>query len=318
MHAYDELPLALPDSHPRLPLARPFTLAQARDVGVSRDELTTLCAHGILRRPLLGVYVDNAVPDTTLTRVQALSLVLPEDAVVTEETACWVYGLDLDPPGARWVAAPLRVFRTPGSTRIRKLGCDGGERTLRPEDVAEVAGIRVLSPVRLALDMARLRPRDQALAALDQIRRHLGVGLDELIERLPDFKGARGIVQGRELVPLSDPRAESQAESFVRIRCRDAGLILEPQLEVRRHDGWLERAYLDLGDGIRRFAVEYDGRAWHESDEQRARDRRRRAWVREEHGFGICVLTDRDVYGVPREQTAHVVRKALEQHLRGP
>ena len=317
MELSDEIPRRLTDSDPRLPFDVPFTTAMAMEFGVSKDELTTLVRSGVLRRVFKGVYVDSVVPDDTTQRARSLALVLPETAIVTDETAAWLHGVDLQPPGALVVAPALHVFQKPGATRVRKEGCAGGERTLSPADIETVQSVRVTTPLRTASDLGRLRNRDRAVAAFDALLRLGRFSREELISETHRFRGQRGVVQFRELAPMADARAESVAESFTRIRCIDGGLPpLEPQVEIRRGGGWLERAYLDLASRSLRFAVEYDGKAFHSSREQRERDRRRRDWVSREENYGFAVLTDRDLFGVDRGVTAVVVRRKLEQHLR--
>ncbi|WP_244928386.1 type IV toxin-antitoxin system AbiEi family antitoxin domain-containing protein [Nocardioides sp. W7] len=309
----------LPDRHPALPIDVPFTTAQAAGVGVGRDVLTRLVRSGLLRRVVDGVYVDAAVPDSTLTRTRAVSLVIPETAVVCDESAAWVHGVDLDPPQAHVVAPPVSVFQLPGNTRVRKDGCAGGERTLLPRDVIVVDGVRVLSPLRLACDLGRLRSRDQGLGAMDALARKAGFVAADVVRETVRFRGMRGVVQLRDLGPRVDGRAMSLLESWTRLRCDDGGLpALTPQVEVRRGgQPWGELAMLDLANEQLRFAVEYDGEDWHTSDEQRAQDRRRRGWLTREESWGIVVLTRRHVPTHDRAVTVDAVRRALERHLAG-
>lgn len=314
----DDLKLGRPpDSDPRLPFDQPFTYQTARDFGVSRDELTTLVRSGVLRRVWKGVYVDSVVPDTPLTRAEALRLILPETAVVTDETAARLHMVDLHPPGDLLVAPPVHVFQEPGATRLRKVGAASGERTLDDRDITVVGGLRATTPLRTALDLGRLRKRDRAISALDALLRTESFIREELLAGVERFRGMRWVTQLRELAPLADARAQSPPESIVRLRCIDSGLPpLEPQVEVRREYGGTSVAYLDLANRRLRFAVEYDGKAWHESEEKRAGDRQRRVWVRDEHGYSFAVLEDEHVYGVARGVTAAVVQRELQRHLR--
>lgn len=122
----------------------------------------------------------------------------------------------------------------------------------------------------------------------------------------------RGVVQLRVLAPLADPRAESPGESVLRLRWIDAGLPpCRPQVKVRDRYGIL-RFYLDLGNERLRLGAEYDGREFHSSDEDRARDRRRRRWMREEQGWTIGVFRREDVFG-PHPSVAPVMWAALRQ-----
>ncbi|MEQ7128790.1 hypothetical protein ABN034_30225 [Actinopolymorpha sp. B11F2] len=69
--------MAAPTVLPEPLLTRPFTLAEARNSGVSRDMLRGRR----LRRPFRGVFVPSSLPDTVETRDKAARLVLPETAV---------------------------------------------------------------------------------------------------------------------------------------------------------------------------------------------------------------------------------------------
>lgn len=310
--------LDLPDRHPALPIDVPFTSARAATLGVSPTVLRRLVRTGLVRRVVAGVYVDALVPDTSRTRAQAVGLVIPRSAVLADESAAWLHRVDVDPPQAHVVAPPVSVFQEPGRTRVRKAGCTGGERTLENRDVTEVDGVRVLTRLRLACDLGRLRPRDQALGAMDALARAGGFTAADLVREATRFRGMRGVVQLRELAPRVDPRAESVFESWTRLRCADGQLPdLVPQVAVQRHDGWGETAYLDLGNERLRFAVEYDGEDWHTSDEQRAADARRRGWLTRERGWGLVVLTREHVPTHDRQVTVDVVRRGLARHLEG-
>lgn len=307
----------LPDRPSELPIDAPFTTAQAAGVGVRRDVLTRLVRSGLIRRVVDGVYVDAVVPDTSLTRARAVALVIPATAVVCDESAAWVHGVDLDPPQAHVVAPPVSVFQLPGNTRVRKSGCAGGERGLAARDITVVDGVPVLTPLRLACDLGRLRPRDQALGAIDALARTAGLTAADIEREIPRFRGMRGVIQLRDLAPRVDGRAMSPPESWVRLRCQDGGLPeLTPQVEVRRGgQPWGELAVLDLANEQLRFAVEYDGDDWHTSDDQRAHDRRRRGWLTREESWGIVVLKREHVPTHDRALTVDVVRRGLERHL---
>lgn len=308
----------LPDRHPALPLDVPFTTSQATAVGVRPKVLGRLVRAGLIRRVVEGVYVDAAVPDSPRIRAGAVVLVIPPTAVISDESAAWLHDVDVDPPQAHVVAPAVTVFQEPGHTRVRKSGCAGGERTWEARDVTEIEGVRTLTRLRLACDLGRLRPRDQALGAMDALARAGGFTAADVVRETARFRGMRGVVQLRELGPRVDARAESVFESWTRLRCADGQLPeLTPQVAVQRHDGWGETAYLDLGSEQLRFAVEYDGEDWHTGEEQRAADARRRGWLTRERGWGIVVLTREHVPTHDRQVTIDVVRRGLMRHLAG-
>ncbi|MGZ4495461.1 MAG: type IV toxin-antitoxin system AbiEi family antitoxin domain-containing protein [Nocardioides sp.] len=299
----------------RLPLDRPFTYRQALAAGLTRHVLGRLLRDGLVHRVLKGVYVDAVAEDDQLLRARALALVLPAGAVVTDRTAGWLHGAQVLAPNDHLQLPPLDVFQAPGNTRVRARGTRGGERTLAPGDVTTVHGIRVTTPLRTALDLGRLTPREQAMAALDallRLGRFTSADLRGSVER---FRRQRGVVQLRQLAPLADARAESPPESVLRLRWHDADLpaVPVPQLEVREHG--ILRYRLDLGVEELRFAAEYDGRDWHTSPEARVHDRARRQWLRE-RGWVIVVLTREDLFGPDRSRAVRRIRAELDPLLR--
>ena len=314
-----DLPEPIPlRADPRLPLDEPFTGGQARDLGVSEWVLRRLVRDGLVRRVLPGVYVDATAVDDVTLRARAVSLVLPPDAVVVDEHAAWLHGVDIIPPADHVIPAPLMVFRLPGATRVRKADCGGGERTLRPGDVELVHGVPVLTQLRIALDLGRLRRRDRAYIALDAM---VGTGAferGELTDALPRFRGMRGVVQLRELEPMADGGSESPGEMLLKLRWREAGLPrCRPQVPVGVGAFGTPAAYVDLGNDELRFGAEYDGRDWHQlTDEQRVHDRQRRTWLRDDEGWGIEVFDNDTLFRAEPWVVHRRLRQALHAHLR--
>lgn len=297
-------------SDDRLPFGQPFTTAQARARGVSADQLRALCRDGFVRRVFRGVYVDSATDDTLLTRARALSLVVPPSAVVTDECAAWVRGVDLVARADHVIPPPLSIHQPLARTRVRQPGTAGGRRTFQPRDLETVNGLLVTRALRTACDLARLRSRDRGIAALDALMRQAGFSQAELDAEVRRFSGYRGVVRLRALAPLADPGAESPAESVMRLRWIDARLPpVTTQIPVLGDLG-NEIYRLDLGVPEIRYAAEYDGVAWHSSAEQREHDRRRRTWLREQRGWIIDVLGYDDVFLRP-EQAKAIFRSGL-------
>jgi very-short-patch-repair endonuclease len=92
------------------PFTSPFTLAQAREAGITRDRLQWPA----YQRVMHGVYAP-AGPLDLHTRVAAARLVLPDDAIATGRTALRLFGLDL---GSDF---PL-TFVTEQKVRVRHRG----------------------------------------------------------------------------------------------------------------------------------------------------------------------------------------------------
>lgn len=295
-----------------LPAAEPFTGTTAADYGVTPNVLTRLLRDGVLRRVFRGVYVDNAVPDTLALRTRAVALAVPTDAVLTDTTAAWLYGLDLQPPGAHRQTPIVHDFRPPGRTRVRQPAVIGGERTLADSDIQIVNGIRATTPLRTACDLGRLLGRDRAIGALDAL-----LGLDaftqpELIAAIRRFGGYRGVVQLRELAPIADPRSESMTESTLRLRWIDEGLPFpELQIPVSIPGAWWSYR-LDLGIRRIRYAAEYDGDDWHSTPEQIVHDNRRRAELRDD-GWIIDVFGREQLYARGANIVGNRIRTGLQR-----
>lgn len=286
---------------------RPFTRRQALDAGVSRRALDRLLAEGLVRRPVKGVYLATDVPDNVRVRAECLRLVVPDDCVVVDRHAGWLHGAEMIlAPGEHLALRPLSLFRPAGHGRLRNDLSASGERNLRPDDIVEVHGLRVSSPIRTAWDLGRVRWTDEAIAGLDAMLRLPTVDRDELVAGLERFRGMRWVTVLRTIAPLADGRSESPGESVLRLRCIEARVHVVPQVEVRRAGRVVAR--LDLADEKARLGIEYDGREWHSSDEQVAHDRRRRASLADD-GWTIRALTSEDVFGRARD-CDQIIRQA--------
>ena len=279
-----------------LPTDAPFTYATAIAAGVPRSALRELVEAGVVKRLLKGVYAVSTLPDTQLVRAQAIRLVVPAGVVVTDESAGWLAGAPMIlRPGSHLATPPLTVFATNGHHRLRNAMVDSGRRDLPSSDLTEVHGVRVTTPLRTFLDLGRLRHRDRAIAAMDQLLALGAFDLEQVFAELPRFRGARGVVQLRALSPLADARAESPPESALRLRFHDGGLPRPvPQHDVLDERGrFLGRADLALPD--LGFVAEYDGEGVH-GPRQARHDQARRDAMRAA-GWTVCVVRKANLYG---------------------
>ena len=277
---------------PEIPTT-PFTWADAKRLGLSRHRLEDLVAGRQVRKVLRGVYQRADLPDTILTRARAAALVISPFAVVTDRTASWLLGVDTFEHHELEILPPLETFVLRGRNRVTRQGCKGGVRDLAPRDICVIGGVNVTTPLRTALDLGCKLSRRDALAALDGFMRACGVTREEMLAELPRYFRRRGVVQLRQLVPLADPRAESPGESWTRISIIDAGLPA-PQPQYWVCERGLKVFRVDLAYPLSRVCVEYDGRRFHEGDEQEEYDRLRRKWLRQ-HGWTVIVV-DKDSF----------------------
>lgn len=287
----------------------PFTLEQALATGMNRHQLRSLVATGEVRRVFRGAYASSRSPTTVQLRVRAAALVVPEHCVVVDRSAAWLHGVDCWPGG--WPEGGQHLEMVSANREpSRRAELLGGRRELHPTEITELDGVRVTTPLRTACDCARLRGRWTALAALDGFMRLHGLTQSDFAQALPGYRGKRGCIQLRELVPLAIPQAESAAESWVRLAIHDAGLPPPvPQLALEVPGFGSVR--LDLGYPLLRVAVEYDGVRFHSSSEQVARDLARRDALRR-FGWIVIVLTRDDLGPGALEGRMQSLRRVLE------
>lgn len=289
-----------------LPADAPFTFAAARESGVSRRQLRDLVEHGLLRRPLRGVYVAAALRDDVALRAACLALVVPPDCVVVDRHAGWLLGAEMVlAPGEHLDLRPLSLFRPSGHGRLRNGLADSGERNLTRADVTEVHGLAVTTPIRTAWDLGRVRWTDEAITGLDAMLRTGAFTREELLAGVERFRGMRWVRTLRAVAPHADGRSESPGESVLRLRCIDNGVLtMRPQVEVWDCGRFVAR--LDLGDEDLAGGFEYDGDEWHTSPEQRAHDRDRRT-ATADAGWLVEPFVAADVFGPRRTCDRRIV-----------
>jgi hypothetical protein len=303
---FSEGPLLGPDFP--LPLDRPFTTREALSAGVSRAVLSRLLREGYVRRLLKSVHVTAQVPDGLFLRAQALRLVVPPHAVITDWTAVWLY-TGLLPWGDHLHVPRVSLFLPAGKGRLRNGLCVSGERAFLPSDLTSVGGLQVTTALRTAWDVGRLSRRDTAIGGLDALFRGGYFSAAELVGGVERFRGERGVVQLRALAPIADGRAESPAESVLRLRWLDLASLPEPEPQVPiLDDRGVEIYRLDLGVPELKFAAEYDGEEFHTRDEDRDHDDARRSWIRREGGWIVKVLRRRHLFGPSRNVETILIR----------
>lgn len=288
---------------------KPFTWSSLDEVGLTPHELRKRLAEGQVRRVFRSVYADAALPDTIDTRLEALRLVVHPRHVVIDRTAAWVHGVDAFSAAELAAGAPVETCALPGDRRTDRAECSGHERTLTRDDVTTLAGLRVTTPLRTALDLGCHLRRREAYAAMCELARLHDLTRKALCGELPRFAGRRGVVQLRDLAPLVDARFESQREAWTFLAIHDAGLPHpEPQFWIAI-DG-VPTYRLDLAYPLARVCVEYDGHEGHDSPEQRRHDEQRRAWLRA-HGWTVIVVRMGDFTGTALDRWLRDLRAAL-------
>jgi hypothetical protein len=228
----------------------PFTAAMARAVGVTSRQLQS----GYYRRLFFGVYLDARSCLSIEVLARAVSMILPQGAVVSGTTAALLHGADVRRLGDEAIDIVL-----PRGDQLRRPGVRAREALVEPRDIVSVCGIACLSPVRVAFDLARQARLVDAVVGIDAMLNRGGCPLDELAAYVEGHRGWRGIRYAREAIAHAEPLSESVMESRQRMALVLAGLP-RPQAQVELFDATGSFvARLDLGYEEWKVAVEYDG-----------------------------------------------------------
>ncbi|MFV8319843.1 endonuclease domain-containing protein [Mycobacterium sp. 23] len=194
--------------------------------------------------------------------------------------------------GTRWVDdfAPVELLgpfnHPPPGVIVRR------ERILADE-VTELAGIPVTTPVRTAFDLGRHLPRGMAISHLDALSAASGLVEHDVQPLLVRYRGARGTRLCRKALCLMDGGAQSPRESWLRLLLIDGGLPTPiTQIPVRSAAGAV-LAYLDMGWEEPMVAVEYDGEQHHTDRGQYVKDIRRWEMV-EDLGWRVIRVVKED------------------------
>jgi hypothetical protein len=278
-------------------------------MGIDRRQVRNALRDRTLARLHRGVYVLAEIELTDWDRIRAASLVLPQHSVVVDRSAAMCWGVDcfqyreLDqPPPLEWVT--MRGRRASGRAEVH-----GRSRDLLADDWVEIDGVRVLTPLRTAMDLGCGLNRRDALATLDALMRAHGFSRQQMRRLLRRYAGRRGVVQLRELIELVDARAESPGESWTRLEILDHGLPT-PELQWWVVVDGVPTYRLDLAYPKAKIAIEYDGEEFHSSAEARAGDETRRAFLRSE-GWVVIVVGKHSFADEVLEQWIGALREAL-------
>ena len=303
----------------------PFAVTEARQLGVS---------HTTLRRkafeaPFYGVRRRAATPATIRNQCEAAAQVLPPSAVFSHEAAAGLLDLPVRRGASRTVhlGTVIDVTVPDHLPQPRGRGIRGHRSLLRPEDVVDLGGIRVTSPIRTWCDLATRWSLDELVMLGDAIAagerdqfggpRRLGSSprprspsLDDLRAAAAAWGARRGSRVLRQAVDLVRVGVDSPPETDLRLLVVRAGLP-EPVVNLDIWDGltWIHRP--DLSWPRWRVGVDYDGEHHFTGGEARLRrDSSRREDLRS-IGWLLPVVTSSDLYGRPL-----IVLRRIGQALR--
>ncbi|POH74110.1 DUF559 domain-containing protein [Arthrobacter glacialis] len=278
---------------PRLPDG-PFTLGEALSLGVSRNRLRNREFTGVSR----GLYRPASWDFELREAARALSTATP-GAWISHTTAAQLHQLILPP----WLSESreLHLSKPQNLPGVRRAGILGHTVVALPGEVEATGELRISTPARTWLDLARILPLNDLVCMGDQLIRiprpefegrstpHTTPAF--LREMLGRHRNLQGIVRARAALELMRIGADSGPETLLRLAMLDAGLP-EPELQLtlwNRPGG----PSADAGYRARRIALQYDGA--HHLDELQQRSDRRRDKAFEAAGWTVLVFTQEDV-----------------------
>ena len=250
-----------------------FTRAQALEAGITAQRLRARDIERVAR----NVYRMTGCAEGLEIRARALSSANPE-AWVSHQSAAALHGLWV--PSSYNLAGSIHLSRSHRHPAVRQPGITGHSMRAREGEVIRVSGIRVSSPARAWLDLARDLSVEDLIVIGDQLLRVPRVAFEGRAEPWatrgsmaamlllhPNFQG---IVRARAALELMRVGADSPPETRLRLAMMHWGLP-EPELQVRTDpdDPWSPPA--DLGYRRWKIAIQYDG-AVHLTVEQQSRD----------------------------------------------
>ncbi|MGH3714505.1 MAG: hypothetical protein ACRDT4_13740 [Micromonosporaceae bacterium] len=241
---------------------------------------------GAWHRVLRGVYADSRLERDHGLAIRAAALLLPSGAAITGASAAWLWGARLAAPYDPVDVVAPRSFGPVKGLRIRGAA-------LTASDIDVLGGIRLTTPERTAWELTMRRDLPDAVAVIDALLAADRLSASRLDAYLDTRRGARGWRMAAKAFGLVDGRAESPAESRLRVLLTLAGLPPPtPQREIRDHHGFVAR--VDLAWPEAAVAVEYDG-VWHAAASQLRRDRQRLNRLLAA-GWLVHHVTARDLY----------------------
>jgi AbiEi antitoxin C-terminal domain/Protein of unknown function (DUF559) len=276
--------------------------------------------------PFLGseaLAVGALTPYGLRSRYVALhkDVYIPRDAALTavlRAKACWLRsrrrgalaGFSASAlHGSQWIdpTLPAAIIDT---NRRPVAGVEVWEERIEADEIAVVNGMRVTTPARTALDLARRQPKSTAVAAIDalaQVVELKSADIELLAER---YKGRRRIRAARSVIELVDGGAQSPKETWLRLLLVRAGFPRpQTQIAVRNEWGWAE-AYLDMGWEDIKVAVEYDGDHHLSSRAQYVKDIRRLEMLERTGWIVVRVVAEDHPDDIVRRVHAALARRA--------
>lgn len=238
-------------------------VADLTDGGMTYKDLRQRLRSGDMTRIRHGAVVTGRIaPDRRGRHLELLAGTLPvlrgDQWVLSHTTAAAVLGLPMMRDGSE----SIWVTRPPGTGGHRRpqlitRGCG-----IEPDEIVMVDGMRVTSPERTAIDMAREFGFVTGVTIADAVLA-LGGSQNRLDQELDRARRRRGNATARRVVSFADGIVESPGESLMRAMLKEK-MCAPTSLQVKIYDpygrfvarsdfGWLEWGVVGEYDGPQKY-----------------------------------------------------------------
>jgi len=295
-------------------LVRIITTDQLLAEGLTTDRIRTVVRAGSLIRVGRGCYVNSAKAEPFLRQSEGRHLLSAgaalvgsgPDLVASHTTAARIHGFDLlDRPGDLVTLTRARASGNRGS----KAGVRLTAAELPESHVTVRYGLRVTTPARTVVDLARMLPFRAGVVTADNALARRQVTKDELRQVVASCRQWPGVTRAAEVVEFANGLSESALESIARVAFRDCGLP-PPELQV-----WVDgEGFVGRADFLWRGSNtigEADG-AFKYEDPSRARRQLWRDARLRDAGFEVVHFTWQEINETP-ERVAASIRAAFER-----
>ncbi|OBI21353.1 hypothetical protein [Mycobacterium sp. E2497] len=232
------------------------------------------------------VYVPKDAALTAVLRAKACWLRSRRRGVLAGFSACALHG-------SKWIDAtlPAAIIDT---NRRPAAGVEIWGERIETDEIAVISGMRVTSPARTALDLARRCRSGVAVAAIDALVQATDLKMADVQPLVDRYRGRRGMKAARDVLQLVDGGAQSPKETWLRLLLIEAGLPRpQTQIPVLNEWGWAE-AYLDMGWDDIKVAAEYDGDQHRSSRYHYVKDIRRLEKLERRYGWIVVRVVAED------------------------
>nr|WP_090345741.1 DUF559 domain-containing protein [Mycolicibacterium malmesburyense]CRL78284.1 hypothetical protein CPGR_04596 [Mycolicibacterium malmesburyense] len=238
----------------------PFIGTEALAAGVVTRR-TLVSRHNMIYR---NVYLPKGVTLTPDIRAVAAWLWSRRNATLAGSSAAALHG-------SRWIDEDLPAELI----RVEACDVDGiiiHRAKLRDDEAGVACGMPVTTPARTAFDLGRRNWLERAILGVDALANATDLKPVDVVRVAENHRGARGVVQLRQVVELMDCGAESPQETRTRLLLIAAGFP-RPQTQILVVDEYgCFVGRVDMGWEEFKVGIEYDGPQHWEDPEQHARD----------------------------------------------